>query len=402
MKILCVNEHSAFLGGTERYLEQLSIAFQNVGHNLYQINLSKQTTVTTSKNCSYVSVSPYPADIGTAKVQLAQIIAEQRPDIAYIHIVYHPKIIEMLINKLPIVAYIHSPYPICPGSAHYLRRSQKICPHIAGPVCLWNAQSEHCCWGHNPVSHWRLLRRAHEFMRVYQQVHRILVGGNYMYHLLASRVGLPTPVSILPPILMDLPTQWNSQRVDPPLILFAGRLVPEKGLVHLLRALAKVNQPWQLAVAGDGEEMSPCQALTQQLGIAEHVHFLGWLEPEVLNTYYARCTLVVVPSLWPEPYGRIGPEAFAYGRPVVAYAVGGIPDWLTHERNGLLVEPGNWAELGRAISRILSDSSLQYKLGAEARHYAEEHFTFEAHLKPLLECFEQIVKSWQEPPTLMH
>jgi glycosyltransferase involved in cell wall biosynthesis len=99
---------------------------------------------------------------------------------------------------------------------------------------------------------------------------------------------------------------------------------------------------------------------------------------------------VAIPSLWPEPYGRLGPEAFIHGRPAVAFAVGGIPEWLEHGRSGYLVPPGDKAQLADSLRLLLASPDLRLKMGQYARQRAVSVWDAQAHTKRLLSVFEQV------------
>ena len=93
--------------------------------------------------------------------------------------------------------------------------------------------------------------------------------------------------------------------------------------------------------------------------------------------------LVVVPSRWPEPFGMIGLEAMHYGRPVVAFRVGGIPDWLEHGVTGLLAPEQDTRALAQAIDQLLADPQLCAKFGAAAQSCVREKFSFDRYLDRL-------------------
>jgi glycosyltransferase involved in cell wall biosynthesis len=147
---------------------------------------------------------------------------------------------------------------------------------------------------------------------------------------------------------------------NPPQILYAGRLSPEKGIEELVAACAGLD----LVVAGDG----PLRALVP--------HTLGFLSPDELADRYRRAAVVVCPSR-SEGFGVVCAEAMAHGKAVVAAAIGGLNELVSHGRTGLLVEPQNPTALRAAIERLLADEPLRRRLGQAARAEVAERFAWE-------------------------
>jgi glycosyltransferase involved in cell wall biosynthesis len=142
--------------------------------------------------------------------------------------------------------------------------------------------------------------------------------------------------------------------VEPPEILFAGRLSPEKGILELVEAAEGMS----LVVAGDGPLRSRVPGAR---GFVPHDELLG---------LYERAAIVACPSRR-EGFGVACAEAMAYGRPVVASAVGGLLDLVVDGETGLHVPPRDPAALRAALERLLGDRELRVRLGAAARERAE-------------------------------
>jgi glycosyltransferase involved in cell wall biosynthesis len=172
-----------------------------------------------------------------------------------------------------------------------------------------------------------------------------------------------------------------------PTILFCGRLVSGKGPAVLVRALPAVQGDWRLKVAGDGPQRNQLGELVRRLGLETRVEFLGVVDRSDMGRLYHEATTVVVPSLWPEPLGLVGLEAFSYARPVIGSAVGGITDWLIDNETGLLVSPGDSAQLADRINCLLADPELAKRLGRAGRKLVERRFTLSNHVDGLLEIF---------------
>jgi glycosyltransferase involved in cell wall biosynthesis len=142
---------------------------------------------------------------------------------------------------------------------------------------------------------------------------------------------------------------------DPPHVLYAGRLSPEKGVLELVEAARGLP----LVVAGDGPLR---ERVPGALGFVPHDRLLG---------LYERAAVVACPS-YREGFGVVCAEAMAHGRPVVASAVGGLRNLVVDGETGLLVRPGDVAALRAALERLLADDELRSRMGAAARERARE------------------------------
>lgn len=388
MRILNFNHFGSNVGGVEGYIAEVVAALQQAGHQSRLIYFSPGDNDQIFLDTTFAPLPEWPHSPAQAVSILEQVIAEFRPHVAYIHAIYHPTLVKWIAQHLPTVAYVHGPYPVCPGSAQYLRNQARVCPRTAGLMCMISAQVERCCWGSNPLLHLRLLNRVKAFTEAYEHVKTIFVGGQFMQQLLQRGRIAYDKLSILSPVLIQDPLPMFTFSETSKTILFAGRLVPEKGLRQLIQALTKLDIPWKLIVAGDGPEREPCQALAMELKVVDRVHFKGWVNKSAMATYLQTCAVVALPSLWPEPFGRLGPEAFLYGRPVVAFAVGGVSDWLEDGVSGYLVTPGNIEDFGHALYSLLTHPSLRLKMSEQARSKALSTWNASVHVERLLSAFE--------------
>lgn len=160
--------------------------------------------------------------------------------------------------------------------------------------------------------------------------------------------------------------------VGVPRIVAAGSLIPVKAYDVLLEALAKVSQAgyaFEFLLAGDGPERPSLEALSAKLGLGAIVKFLGGIEdvPAVLATGH----LLVHPSR-SEGLSNAILEAMAEGLPVVATAVGGTPEFIIDQGNGLLVQPGQPAALADRIIQLLDNPDLREKLGSAGYAHVRE------------------------------
>jgi len=158
--------------------------------------------------------------------------------------------------------------------------------------------------------------------------------------------------------------------VEPPHVLYVGRLSEEKGILEFIEATGGLPR----VVVGDGP-------LRDRVSDA-----VGFVPPLELGTYYERASVVVCPSRR-EGYGVVAREAMAYGRPVVATAVGGLLDAVEDGVTGLLVPPRDPAALRAAIEELFADGPLRRRLGAAGREAARTRFSWDAATEATIRAY---------------
>ena len=178
---------------------------------------------------------------------------------------------------------------------------------------------------------------------------------------------------------LDLSTfPYRPDGRPPRTVIGVGQLNRKKGFHHLVRAVHELHHrgvPADLELVGDGPERGELESLAQALGLAEHVHFRGWLPFNEVRVAMSQATVLVHPS---DGLGDGLPnvlrEAMAVGTPVVASAVAGIPEALDDGRCGMLVPSGDVPTLADRIGRLLADAELRREYAERARRRTEELF----------------------------
>ncbi|OFW07968.1 MAG: hypothetical protein A3H96_24340 [Acidobacteria bacterium RIFCSPLOWO2_02_FULL_67_36] len=175
-----------------------------------------------------------------------------------------------------------------------------------------------------------------------------------------------------------------------PLVLFAGRLVPYKGLDVLIRAAAPL--PVTLAVVGDG----PLRAEWERLAAREggRVVFTGEIGDDDLRAYFHACEMFVLPSVTrAEAFGYVQLEAMAAGKPVVSTNVtSGVPWVNRHGETGLVVAPGDAAALRAAIETLLDDPARAAQLAAAGLCRVRRDFSIEAMANGFVDFCERVAR----------
>lgn len=164
----------------------------------------------------------------------------------------------------------------------------------------------------------------------------------------------------------------------PDRLLFVGKLTEQKGLHHLLHAMARMKTSAMLDVVGAGRvDDEHLRELAAGLGLSERITWLPLLSQQDLAERYRGAAVHVVPAV-EEGLGMTAVEALLTETPVIAFDSGGLPDIVVPEKTGLLVPPGDPAALAAALDRVLGDTALRTRLGQDGRRFALEHFAPES------------------------
>lgn len=160
-------------------------------------------------------------------------------------------------------------------------------------------------------------------------------------------------------------------------LLFVGRLNEQKGIAHLLEAMARLRTPATLDIVGDGPDAAALRARSASLGIADRIVWRGAQPQHALPVLYRRAAALVIPSVG-EGLGLVGVEAQLCETPVVALASGGVGDIVRHDETGVLVPPDDVEALAVAIDALLPDAARCARLGTAGRGSALATFAPEA------------------------
>lgn len=171
-----------------------------------------------------------------------------------------------------------------------------------------------------------------------------------------------------------------------PLLVCCGRAAADKGIDHLMRAFAMVvdgrtPRP-ALVYVGDGPQMPELVALRESLPCRDDIHFVG--RRSDVPRFLAAAAVCVVPSVWQDALPLAVIEPMAHSRPVIATRVGGIPEMLRDEQEGLLVPPADAPALARALRMLLDDPARAAEYGARGRVRVATHFSPEVQVDALV------------------
>jgi glycosyltransferase involved in cell wall biosynthesis len=346
------------------------------------------------------------AEIGV--VRALDSLRRWRPDVIYTHGLSNLESEARALAVAPAMAYAHDYRATCiSGAKAFAFPATTPCVRRFGAGCVANFYPRRC-GGLNPMTMLTDFGNAARRLELLRSVRAVLTASEFVraeyvrngLTLEAVRcVGLPVVHrgAVRP---VTLATSAGTSSAGALRLLFPGRMESLKGGQVLLDALPLVasalSRPLVLTFAGDGsarfEWARRADAIVRRHP-AVRVEFTGWVELEALTALFDSSDLLVVPSLWPEPFGLVGPEAGMRGLPAAAFAAGGIPEWLTDGANGALAYglPPAAADLADAIVRCLRDPVEHARLRSGAIELARR-FSPERHLQALMDVMDQISK----------
>ncbi|MGV1098214.1 glycosyltransferase [Thiovibrio sp. JS02] len=236
-----------------------------------------------------------------------------------------------------------------------------------------------------------LQRRAHRTVLVSEAQRRKVLGGSdtRRVRVLHNAVDIdnPMPRSEKPRPVRELFGMPAAGRI----VVSVGRFSPEKGMDILLEAfvlLVREVKDVHLLLVGDGQERPALEAQVARLGLGGRVHFAGYSETP--GDYVAEADVLVLPSR-SEGIPNAVLEAMAMGKPVVATAVGGVPEVIEDGVSGRLVEAEQPAPLAQALAEVLTDRELSQRFVLGGRRRVREAFSVEARVATLQAIYRDVL-----------
>lgn len=388
MRILLAGANRTIEGGAETYQRALlaALAAEGLGGALLHERPAGAGRPTVDGEAPGTPVWGVAQSGSAAALERA---ARWAPDVVYVHGLESPSLEARLLDRWPGVLFAHNYYGTCgTGTKRHAFPRVAMCTRTFGVGCL-ALHYPRRCGGLDPASMLRMYQRQAARHALLARYRAVCVASEHM-RAEYLRHGVPqdrVPVLHLPPPGVTRDPVPPTARSVPDHIVMAGRLTDLKGAAFLLDALPRASRELgrnlSLTILGDGPERASLEARARALGVA--AKFSGWVSEAERNRLLRTADLHAMPSLWPEPWGLVGLEAACAGVPTVAFAVGGIPEWLVAGESGELApaDPPSANGLAQAIVRSARDPAHHARLRRGAWEQAAR-FTMESHLRELL------------------
>lgn len=177
-----------------------------------------------------------------------------------------------------------------------------------------------------------------------------------------------------------------------PVILFIGRMDYTKGALQLLKSISLKDSLKKITIlmVGEGPEKEKCEKFADKNNI--NAIFVGEVNPKNVPSYYSIADIVVFPSLWHEPFGRISLEAMAAGKPVIGSKVGGIQYVIEDGKTGFLVDPFDKEKWTEKIELLVKDKKLREKMGKDGLKKVKKEYSIEKLTKKTIKIYKKAIK----------
>lgn len=370
-------------GGTATYIRRLGHAQRQRGHEV-----------------TYLSQEPLQSPFDGDHVQVADEHAlfdqAQRLDLDVLHL--HQPVSYLPDDRVLTVRTMHNHSGSCVSGSRLLGRTGMPCDRRVNALgCLWGHYADRC-GPRDPRRVWTNFQNVSHEVQQSKTLHTFAVSG-FLREQMIETGHDPSQVHVIhSPAPQPKGDFVPIPRGTPPRFLFVGRLAPQKGADWLLRAIARLETPYHLDIAGDGPSLSALQQRVRSLDIENNVTFHGWCNSSRIETLFQQARAVVVPSIWHEPAGLVTLEAAAAGRPVIASRVGGIPEYADSSF-ARLVAPNDVPALADALTRLATDLELATQMGQAGLRAAETTFTMDAFIRRMDTLYEQAKQDFSPQST---
>jgi glycosyltransferase involved in cell wall biosynthesis len=321
-----------------------------------------------------------------AKRQMGRLLDDFRPDIVHIHGLYQqltPAVLEPIRERrIPIVYTVHDYKLLCPAYMAYTD-SLGTCERCAGGS-YWHCAANACLHGSRAVSAvYALDAYVHRWRGSFDAVTAFVMPSRSILekhrehgfpadklHYIPNFFQTSTDVEVAPSLVAEAQATYGRY------IAYFGRLSREKGCPQLVEACARAGLP--LVLIGEGPEEARLRAQASQS--ATPVHFAGYRSGDSLWALVEGALGVALPSTWYENAPKSVLEAMSRRKPVVASAIGGLPEMIEDGRTGFLAPAGDVAALAEALHRLATlPAATLAEMGERARERALRSFTTDGY-----------------------
>lgn len=404
MKVLIVNTlWGGHPGGIDRYISQIIRMLHRAGARTAMVYgrrrgepMERNLPLEGEEALPGLERAPEEKNNRVAE-RLLTLAAGMQPDVVFVQDIAHAPALSALCRSFPVVSMFHDYRPICLKDTRRDYFARRLCEHPLGWRCLLKGHFIRRPASGSHLPRLASLQEAQRLLNAYQGCHHALTASEFVRSAYLLNGFAPHLITTLP--LFTPENGFNPAGSYPreKILLFVGRLTDRyKGADLLLEVMERCRAEIRLHIVGGGRYTARIKSLCAKKELGHRVKLMGWMEGEALQQAYRQAMAVVMPSLWAEPFGLVGLEAMANGTPVVAFDVGGIPQWLRENVTGFLVPWLDTAAMAERIDRLAGNPVLVRQLGLAGHHHVRSEFSESAYLEGLMSAFRLAISRFRE------
>ena len=396
--------------GAERYLMELYSLLRARGDHVIPFSMKHEKNHPSEyadgfiENIDYDlprSLRTFPRDVKTglrliyspeARRKISTLIDKTSPDIAHLHNIYYqltPSILpEIKKRGIPILMTLHDHKLICPN--HFLFSKGEICEKCMHGG-FYHAVARKCIKDSYTASLLDCIEMyIHRFSRVYEKHVDLFVTPSAFLRSKLIDWGMDADRLVHLPYCLHLDDYEPNPESNDGYFIYLGALSPEKGVDVLIRAMVLVPET-KLLVLGSGDDENRLKRLVVSLG-CENIRFTGYLDGKTLKKTVRNAMCIVMPSICYDNSPLAIFEAMAYGKPVIASRVGGIPELVMDDKTGFLFETGNSTDLAEKIREMERRPDTAVEMGKRGRRKVETELDPASHYAALSKMYTALLE----------
>lgn len=317
--------------------------------------------------------------------QVRRLIEQEQPDVMHCTNIF-PLISPAVYSAakaegVPVVQSLRNYRLLCPNA--YLLRENRVCEDCLGKMFAWPGVLHGCYRGSRAASAVVAgMSALHRGLRTWQRKVDVYFTPTEFARRQFLRAGFPAEKLLVKPNFIDPDPGLGDGDGD--YAVFVGRLSAEKGIATLLAAWSDPRCDIPLKIIGDGPLAADVQAAARE---NPRLEWLGARPSAEVLEIIGHATVLVMPSLWYETFGRTIIEAFAKGTPVVASRLGCMEELVHDNVTGLLFEPGRPSDLVAQVRRLLAEPAALATMRRAARAEFLGKYTADPNYDLLMEIY---------------
>ena len=399
MRILMANNYYYLRGGSERVMFTEMETLRAMGHEVAIFSCDHPDNIRDSNSKYFLSNKDFETVSAGRKLGLAfqfiyssearrkieSYFRDFKPDILHCHNIYGRLTTTILDAAkkagIPSVVTLHDYKLACPS--YLMLNHGKPCQLCVGGN-FYHCLRTKCHKESRAVSLVSTMESYYnQWFTEWYQADFLICPSRFLLEIVRKH-GYPKEMLVHLPNGLD-PDKFKPEFRSPGFCVYIGRLSREKGLLTLLESALEAGSP--LRIIGDGPLRPELERKIKASGAA-HITLEGYKTGLELETLVSQAAFVITPSEWYENCSMTVLEAMAFGKPVIASNIGGLPEQVKDGETGIVFKPGDAGMLTKAIQTLNNDNDLRVRLGKAARKRFLDIYSLEQHCNRLVELYK--------------